>query len=61
MYDRIAHNMFSLNTLWILLCGALVMFMQTGFALVEGGLCRAKNSAHTFAMNLMVYPLGCLA
>lgn len=61
LYDRIAHNMFSINTLWILLCGAIVMFMQTGFALVEGGLCRAKNSAHTFAMNLMVYPLGCLA
>ena len=61
IYDRVAHNMFSINTLWILLCGALVMFMQTGFALVEGGLCRAKNSSHTFAMNLMVYPLGCLA
>jgi Amt family ammonium transporter len=40
---------------------AFVMFMQAGFALVEGGLCRAKNSSHTFAMNMMIYPLGCLA
>lgn len=61
LYDRITHNLFSINMIWVLLAGALVMFMQTGFALVEGGLCRAKNSAHTFAMNLMVYPLGCLA
>jgi Amt family ammonium transporter len=61
LYDRIAHNLFSINTTWILICGFLVMFMQAGFALVEGGLCRAKNSAHTFAMNMMVYPLGCLA
>jgi ammonia channel protein AmtB len=29
--------------------------------LVETGLCRAKNAAHTSAMNLMIYPLGCLA
>ncbi|MCY2966861.1 MAG: hypothetical protein NT069_25060, partial [Planctomycetota bacterium] len=61
LYDRIAHNLFSINMMWVLIAGALVMFMQTGFALVEGGLVRAKNSAHTFAMNLMVYPLGCLA
>ena len=61
LYDRIAHNTFSINMVWILIAGALVMFMQTGFALVEGGLCRAKNAGHTFAMNLMVYPLGCIA
>ena len=61
LYDRVSHNLFSINMMWVLIAGALVMFMQTGFALVEGGLCRAKNSSHTFAMNLMVYPLGCLA
>ncbi len=61
LYDRIAHNTFSINMVWILLAGCLVMFMQAGFALVEGGLCRAKNAGHTFAMNLMVYPLGCIA
>ncbi len=61
LYDRIAHNTFSINMVWILLAGCLVMFMQVGFAMVEGGLCRAKNAGHTFAMNLMVYPLGCFA
>lgn len=61
LYDRIAHNMYSINMVWVLVAGFLVMFMQTGFAMVETGLCRAKNSAHTMSMNLMVYPLGCLA
>ena len=61
LYDRIAHNLFSINMVWTLITGFLVMFMQAGFAMVEGGLCRAKNSAHTMAMNMMIYPLGCLA
>ncbi|MFO0912461.1 MAG: ammonium transporter [Pirellulales bacterium] len=61
LYDRIAHNLFSINMVWVLISGALVMFMQFGFMMVETGLCRAKNAAHTAAMNLMIYPLGCLA
>jgi Amt family ammonium transporter len=36
------------------------MFMQAGFAMVETGLCRAKNVSHTMAMNFMIYPLGML-
>jgi Amt family ammonium transporter len=60
VYDRSAHNLFSINFVWALVTGFLVMFMQAGFAMVEGGLCRSKNSAHTFAMNFMIYPLGCL-
>jgi Amt family ammonium transporter len=60
-YDRIAHNLFSINMVWVLIAGFLVMFMQAGFAMVEAGLCRAKNSAHTIAMNFMIYPLGCIA
>jgi len=61
LYDRIAHNLFSINLVWTLIAGFLVMFMQAGFMFVETGLCRAKNGAHTAAMNLMIYPLGCLA
>jgi Amt family ammonium transporter len=61
LYDRIVHNTFSINMVWVLIAGFLVMFMQTGFAMVETGLCRAKNSAHTVAMNFMIYPLGCIA
>ena len=58
VYDRMAHNLYSINFVWALVTGFLVMFMQAGFMLVETGLCRAKNSAHTSAMNLMIYPLG---
>jgi Amt family ammonium transporter len=60
LYDRIAHNLYSINYVWVLIAGFLVMFMQAGFMLVETGLCRAKNAAHTSAMNFLVYPLGCL-
>ena len=60
LYARIVHNLYSINIVWTLITGFLVMFMQAGFMLVEVGLTRAKNSAHTSAMNLMVYPLGCI-
>ena len=36
------------------------MFMQLGFALLETGLCRAKNAVHTFGMNIMLYGIGVL-
>jgi Amt family ammonium transporter len=61
VYDRVAHNVFSINMVWTLVTGFLVMFMQAGFMYVETGLCRAKNAAHTAAMNFMIYPLGCFA
>jgi len=52
------HNKVAINMVWILITGFLVMFMQLGFAMVEGGLTRAKNAAHTLAMNFLIYPLG---
>jgi len=61
LYARIAHNLYSINFVWALVTGFLVMFMQAGFMFVETGLCRAKNAAHTSAMNFLIYPLGCLA
>jgi ammonium transporter, Amt family len=61
LYARIVHNLFSINMVWTLIAGFLVMFMQAGFAMVETGLCRAKNAAHTMSMNFMIYPLGCIA
>jgi Amt family ammonium transporter len=60
LYDRIIHNLFSINIAWAMVTGFLVMFMQAGFAMVEGGLSRAKNATHTMAMNFMIYPLGAL-
>ncbi len=51
-------GLYSINLVWMLVCGFMVMFMQAGFALLETGLCRAKNAAHTMWMNFMVYALG---
>jgi len=56
--ETAGHNKIAINMSWVLITGFLVMFMQVGFAMVEGGLTRAKNSAHTFAMNFLIYPLG---
>ncbi len=56
----VGHNKIAVNIVWTLLTGFLVMFMQAGFALVETGFCRAKNAAHTMAMNFMIYPIGLL-
>jgi Amt family ammonium transporter len=53
-----SHGIYSVNFVWTLIAGFLVMFMQAGFALVETGLIRAKNAAHTMSMNFMVYGIG---
>ena len=58
--NAVGHNKVSINVVWTLITGFLVMFMQAGFAMVETGLTRAKNVAHTMAMNFMIYPLGML-
>jgi len=55
-----SHGIYSSNFVWTLVAGFLVMFMQAGFALVETGLIRAKNAAHTMSMNFAVYGLGML-
>lgn len=54
------HNKISINIIWTLIAGFLVMFMQTGFAMVETGFTRAKNVAHTMGMNFLVYVIGML-
>ncbi len=51
----------SASTVWVLVTAFLVMLMQVGFALVETGLTRAKNAAHTMTMNFMVYAIGLIA
>lgn len=60
LLDPVGHNRVAINFMWTLITGFLVMFMQAGFALVETGLCRAKNAGHTMAMNFMIYPMGML-
>jgi len=51
----------SANWVWILLAAFLVFFMQAGFAMVEGGLTRAKNAGNIMMKNLMDFCLGSLA
>jgi Amt family ammonium transporter len=56
--EAVGHNKVSINVMWTLITGFLVMFMQAGFALAETGFTRAKNVAHTMMMNFMVYAVG---
>jgi Amt family ammonium transporter len=58
---QVGQNKIGINFTWTLICGFLVMFMQAGFAMVESGLCRAKNANHTYMMNFFVYTCGLFA
>ncbi|MEZ5672262.1 MAG: ammonium transporter, partial [Thiotrichaceae bacterium] len=49
---------YAVNTLYLLTCGALVMFMAAGFAMLEGGLVRAKNTAEILTKNIVLYALA---
>ena len=51
----------ALDVIWVLLAAFLVFFMQAGFAMVESGMTRAKNSANIVMKNLMDMSLGSLA
>ena len=44
----------NLDTVWVLTTGALVFWMNAGFACVEAGFCRAKNVVHVMAMNYII-------
>ncbi len=55
---NLADTQTALNIVWTMVAAFLVMFMQAGFALVETGLTRAKNVAHTMGMNFLVYAIG---
>ena len=50
-----------LDTVWVLIAGMLVFFMNAGFGLVESGLCRAKNCVNILAKNFVVFALSTLA
>jgi ammonium transporter, Amt family len=54
----IAKDRVSINTVWLMVGGVLVLFMQAGFALVETGFTRSKNAVHTMMMNLVIFALG---
>ena len=46
------------TVIWVLICAALVYFMQAGFALCEAGLTRAKNTGNILMKNLMDFCIG---
>ncbi|NLV43159.1 MAG: ammonium transporter [Candidatus Hydrogenedentes bacterium] len=49
-----------LDTLWVMIAGFLVFFMNAGFALVETGFCRGKNAVNILAKNFIVFALASL-
>lgn len=57
---KVSTEMFVVNNLWILLGAILVFSMHPGFALVETGLCRAKNSVNILAKNVITVAIGLL-
>lgn len=50
-----------LDTVWVLVAGMLVFWMNAGFALVESGLCQAKNCVNILAKNFIVFALSTLS
>ncbi|CAE7563912.1 AMT1-2 [Symbiodinium sp. KB8] len=50
----------AMDSAWLVLCGALVMFMHAGFAMLETGCCRAKNASNVLMKNLVNVSVGTL-
>ena len=48
----------SADTIWIAICTVLVFFMQTGFAMLETGFTRKKNSCNVIMKNIMDFAVG---
>ena len=48
------------DAIWLVMTGALVFFMQAGFAMVETGLTRAKNAGNIIMKNLMDFSVGAI-
>jgi Amt family ammonium transporter len=58
--DTVVELVNGLNTVWMLLGAMLVFFMQPGFALVEGGFTRTKNTANIMMKNIVDFVFGSL-
>jgi len=50
----------ALNFVWVLVCAFLVMFMQAGFAMLESGFTRAKNTVNIMMKNMTDFAVGSL-
>lgn len=49
------------DTLWVLITGMLVFFMNLGFALVESGFAQSKNTVNILSKNFIVFAVSSLA
>jgi Amt family ammonium transporter len=61
LLEQIGGAKVAMDTMWTLIAGMLVFFMNLGFATVESGLCRAKNTATILAKNFVVFAASSIA
>jgi Amt family ammonium transporter len=61
MAEQLASTKVALDTVWVLIAGMLVFFMNLGFAMVESGLARSKNCVNILAKNFVVFGCSSLA
>ena len=54
-------NAQAIDTVWTLIAAVLVFFMQPGFAMVEAGFTRAKNTCNILMKNIMDFAAGSIA
>ena len=50
---------YALDTFYFLVCGALVMWMAAGFAMLESGLVRSKNTTEILTKNISLFAIAC--
>ncbi len=58
MEENIYHLQYAMDTFYFLVCGALVMWMAAGFAMLESGLVRAKNTTEILTKNIALYSVA---
>jgi Amt family ammonium transporter len=57
--NNIFELQYALDTFYFLVCGALVMWMAAGFAMLEAGLVRSKNTTEILTKNIALYAVAC--
>jgi Amt family ammonium transporter len=58
--NQIFELQYALDTFYFLVCGALVMWMAAGFAMLEAGLVRSKNTTEILTKNVALYAIACI-